>query len=207
MRKAFNFYRSYYDIAKELKPKDRGEFLWAVLQKQFEGIEPELEGMAKFAYVSQKYNIDAQVLGYETKTKTTLAPTVGGTQGGTVQGKGKGEGKEEGKGGKIEFDVFWNLYDKKQGDREACNKKWNALKDVDREKIIATLPNFKASISDKRYQPLPATYLNQKRWNDELTKKEDCPYTILQIKKARMCKETGYALPSFFDNDKWGHVL
>jgi hypothetical protein len=86
MRKAFNFYRSYYDVAKELSKKERDEFIWAVLQKQFEGIEPELSGMAKFAYLSQQHSIDAQVVGYETKTKEKLTPTQGGSVGGTEGG-------------------------------------------------------------------------------------------------------------------------
>jgi hypothetical protein len=103
MRKAFNFYRSYYDVAKELSKKERDEFIWALLQKQFEGIEPELTGMSKFAYLSQQHSIDAQVVGYETKTKEKLTPkqgglvggTQGGTQGGTVQEKEKEKEKEE----------------------------------------------------------------------------------------------------------------
>jgi len=77
--------------------------IWALLQKQFEGIEPELSGMAKFAYLSQQHSIDAQVVGYETKTKEKLTPTQGGsvggteggTQGGSVQEKEKEKGKEE----------------------------------------------------------------------------------------------------------------
>ena len=105
MRKAFKFYRSYYDVAKELSKKDREEFLMALLRKQFEGVEPELEGMAKFAYLSQQHSIDSQVIGYEQKTKEKLTPTEGGCQGGTEGGakggsvqekeKEKGEEKEE----------------------------------------------------------------------------------------------------------------
>ena len=102
MRKAFNFYRSYYDIAKELPEQDKLLFLWAILQRQFEGIEPNLKGMSNFAYISQKHSIDSQVLGYQTKTGLILAPTVGGTQGGIegawvqVEEKGKEEEKEKG---------------------------------------------------------------------------------------------------------------
>jgi len=70
----------------------------------------------------------------------------------------------------IPFDEFWNLYDKKMGDKSACEKKWQKLKDSDRSKIISTLPDFKQQFSEKQYQPFPATYLNQKRWNDEIIK-------------------------------------
>ena len=68
----------------------------------------------------------------------------------------------------IVFDVFWSLYNKKVGDKSACEKKWNNLKDTDRQKIIDTLPSFINTIEDKQYQPHPSSYLNQRRWEDEL---------------------------------------
>jgi len=70
----------------------------------------------------------------------------------------------------IFFSSFWDLYDKKVGDKQKCEKKWNSLKPEERQKIIDTLPAFKASISDKQFQPYPETYLNKKRWNDEIKK-------------------------------------
>jgi hypothetical protein len=86
MRQGFNFYVSYYEVAKELSEKDRLKFLWAILEREFEGIEPNLEGMAKFAYLSQKHSIDKQVKGYEDKTGEKLTPTQGCTEGGTEGG-------------------------------------------------------------------------------------------------------------------------
>lgn len=68
----------------------------------------------------------------------------------------------------VPFDTFWNLYDKKVGDKSRCEKKWNKLKDIERQKIIETLPAWKKHIKDKQFQPYPETYLNQRRWNDEL---------------------------------------
>jgi hypothetical protein len=68
----------------------------------------------------------------------------------------------------ILFDIFWNLYNKKIGDKNKVEVKWNKLKDDERQKIIDTLPNFLNSINDKQYQPHPATYLNNSRWNDEI---------------------------------------
>lgn len=95
MRKAFNFYKSYYEVAKELSDKDRLLFYDALVTRQFTGVELDLKGIAKFAYISQKFNIDAQVLGYETKTKTKLGGTVGGTVGGSVQEEEKEEVKDK----------------------------------------------------------------------------------------------------------------
>jgi hypothetical protein len=89
MREGFNFYRSYWDVANELNDKDRLAFYDALMKRQFTGIETDLEGMSKFAYLSQKHSIDRQVKGYEDKTKKTLLnpnqdPTQGGRQGGSV---------------------------------------------------------------------------------------------------------------------------
>lgn len=69
----------------------------------------------------------------------------------------------------IPFTSFWELYNKKVGDRSKCEKKWNKLGPGEREKIMKTLPDFLKRITDKQFQPHPATYLNQKRWEDELT--------------------------------------
>ena len=111
-RKGFNFYRSYFDVAMELPDKDRLAFYDALAKRQFLGEEPTLTGVAKLAYISQKYVIDAQVKGWEDKTGTSLkvvekqevnTPCQGGCQGGTcggsyapsVQEKEKEKEKEE----------------------------------------------------------------------------------------------------------------
>lgn len=69
----------------------------------------------------------------------------------------------------IVFDEFWNLYAKKVGNKKACEKKWKKLSNKTRQKIMDTLPAFKRNIKDKQYLPYPQTYLNQERWNDEIT--------------------------------------
>lgn len=106
-RKAVKFYRSYWEVAIELNDKDRLAFYDGLLMRQFTGKEPELNGMAKFAYISQKHSIDAQVKGFEDKTKIPLqGGTEGGMQGGTkgpyVQDKEKEKVKE------------YNINDRKQ---------------------------------------------------------------------------------------------
>lgn len=100
MRKAINFFRSYYDIAKELNDKDRLAFYDAILNKQFENIDTHLSGMAKFAYVSQKHSITAQIKGYYDKTKDAkfnpaLPPTIGATEPPCLQVQEKEQEKEK----------------------------------------------------------------------------------------------------------------
>lgn len=69
---------------------------------------------------------------------------------------------------KSEFEKFWNLYDKKVGDKNKIFNKWKHLTVNDRERIFTTLPTFLMNVKDKQYQPYPETYLNNKRWNDEI---------------------------------------
>lgn len=73
----------------------------------------------------------------------------------------------------IDFNIFWNLYNKKIGSKDKCFKKWNKLTNEQRQSIIDTLPNWLKQFSDKQYQPYPETYLNNERWNDEINTNND----------------------------------
>lgn len=102
-RKAFNFYRSYFDTAKELPAEDRESFLMALLEKQFNNIEPDLSKMTpicRMAYIGQKHSVDSQVEGFYNNGKRKepfIPPSVGATkppsEAPSVQEKG--EDKEE----------------------------------------------------------------------------------------------------------------
>jgi hypothetical protein len=91
-RALFKFYRSYFEVGQELSDADRLAFYDALFNRQFFGIEPNLKGISKLAYISQKHSIDAQIKGWEEKTKTKLLDpiiggSVGGMQGGSIQVK------------------------------------------------------------------------------------------------------------------------
>ena len=105
-RKAFNFFRSYYEIAKELTDKDRLAFYDALMLEQFTGQKTELKGMAKFAYISQQHSIESQVKGFNQRLKrgdialeplSSSPPAVGVTPPPKAQEEGKEEEEEEGK--------------------------------------------------------------------------------------------------------------
>ncbi len=69
---------------------------------------------------------------------------------------------------KEQFDMWWNLYDKKVGKKEKVLKKWISLKDEDRQKCIDVAPRYVEAKPDKRYRKDPLTYLNNDGWNDEI---------------------------------------
>lgn len=68
----------------------------------------------------------------------------------------------------IDFEFFWQDYDKKIGDKKKLTAKWNALSDQDREDIMAYIPKYKMSQPDKKYRKNPDTFFNNKSWNDEI---------------------------------------
>ena len=69
-----------------------------------------------------------------------------------------------------EFENFWNLYDKKVGDKKKIFKKYTALPEQDKKKIQETLNDYIASTPDKKFRKNPETYLNNHSWNDEIIK-------------------------------------
>jgi len=69
---------------------------------------------------------------------------------------------------RIDFEIFWDLYDKKVGDKKKCLKKWQHLPIKVQNKVIELLPIWKNQFEEKQFQPFPETFLNQERWNDEL---------------------------------------
>jgi hypothetical protein len=68
----------------------------------------------------------------------------------------------------IDFEFFWNLYDKKVGDKEKLKLKWEKLTDDERLKAMEHIPKYKNSQPDKKFRKDPQTYLNNKSFNDEI---------------------------------------
>ena len=61
-RKAFSFYRSYYEASKDLPTKeDQADFLMAICSYIFDGVEPEITGVASAMFKLAKPNLDTSV--------------------------------------------------------------------------------------------------------------------------------------------------
>lgn len=67
----------------------------------------------------------------------------------------------------IEFDVFWNTYDKKRNSKKS-KAKWESLTDQVREKIMNHVPKYVLSTPDKSKRKDPMTYFNNESWDDEI---------------------------------------
>jgi len=77
----------------------------------------------------------------------------------------------------ISFDIFWDLYDKKVGDKDKLKKKWDSMKDDDRSLIIEYIPKYKLIQPEKKFRKDPQTFFNNSSWNDELIGSSDIPKT------------------------------
>jgi hypothetical protein len=69
---------------------------------------------------------------------------------------------------KVRFNKFWEKYNHKVKKEDAL-KVYLKLKPAEHQAIEETLDDFLASIPDKKFLPMPSTYLRGKRWQDELT--------------------------------------
>lgn len=81
-------------------------------------------------------------------------------------------GTETLKAGLSEFEVFWNEYPRKEGKKVVQSKYLKLIRANARthEIIMGVLSkhNNKWRGMDKKYIPMPITWLNQERWNDEI---------------------------------------
>lgn len=92
-RKAFNFYKSFFEVANEIPAKYRLEFYESICKYQFEGIEPKLTGVLKLAWAGIKHSLEKQLIGYKSATYDTIP--FEGTKEGTKEGTTKGTKGEE----------------------------------------------------------------------------------------------------------------
>lgn len=66
------------------------------------------------------------------------------------------------------FEDFWDLYDHKK-DIKTAKQKWNLLTQKEKELIMNHVPEYVKSTPNKQYRKFPATYINNKSWNNEIT--------------------------------------
>lgn len=67
----------------------------------------------------------------------------------------------------IEFQKFWNLYDKKI-DSKKCLDKFLKLSEIEVSKILEVVEEYVKSTPEKKFRKNPLTWLNGSCWNDEI---------------------------------------
>jgi len=100
----------------------------------------------------------------------------------------------------LTFDEFWDAYDKKR-DRVASEKLWNALKQSDREAIMAYIPLYKRAQPTKRFRKDPTTFLRHRSWEDEIISENEI--AVSQPKVHRSQPRRSEEIPKHVDEDNF----
>ena len=77
-------------------------------------------------------------------------------------------GQKPGSEYSVEFEMWWNLYDKKVGDKKKLMAKWRKIPKRDIGEIFRHTKDYVRATPDKKFRKNPQTYLNNESWNDEI---------------------------------------
>ena len=70
----------------------------------------------------------------------------------------------------VDFDFFWDLYPRKEGDKKRAKKDWDSYKITNEFFETVVKNHFQKSYKNiqKQYIPHGSTYVSQKRWENEV---------------------------------------
>lgn len=106
--------------------------------------------------------------------------------------KGKDKGKDSDKDvdndeniNNMSFDLFWSEYPQRRVDKDKCKKKFLSFKEDLQKQIIEDVKNRKENDEKwiKGFVPMTSTYLNNKKWEDDLEEIKKVNYVDLRTKK------------------------
>ena len=181
-RGAFKFFASYLAAAQMLTNKeDQADFLMAICEYGITGVEPQITGTGAALFMLAKPNIDASnkksdsgASGGKANSKQTASKTEP-EEGSRKKEEGRKEVGSRNTPPKSprgeDFEVFWQAYPKKVG-KQAAKKAFEKVT-VPVESLVSAIKRQECSPQwskdDGQYIPNPATWLNQGRWEDEMT--------------------------------------
>lgn len=191
-RGQFTFYRSYWEAIQSLPKKDRLAAYEAIAEYALDGTQPQISGGAATVFILVKPTLDTGRKRAEigkaggSKSKENSKQTESKTEAKakqSVREKEREKEIEDEKEIEIEndssispiapkgFDLFWSVYPNKVG-KDAARRAYAKVKvptDVLVSAVEAQKRSQKWTADNGRYIPNPATWLNQGRWQDEIT--------------------------------------
>ena len=151
-----------HKAAEELKIKESTLYKYMMWLKNEEILN--IQSNNKFSVVTvvnwELYQIDEPKSNSKNSSKGTAKEQQRNTN--------KNDKNEKNNNTVLSFSEFWDLYDKKRGDKAKLEKKYNKISEEDRKKIIAHVKAYKLAQPDKQFRKDPATYLNNRGWEDEI---------------------------------------
>ena len=181
---SFNVYHSYLKAIEPLNDAECGRLLKACLIYSMTGEVPELRGNERFIFPSWQSQIDRDREKYEARCRQNSknisirwnTNEYDRIRTNTKHTKDKDKDKDNNTPhtpqGDDMFAVFWSAYPRKDSKAKA-KASWDKLKPDKAlvSRIMAALEQHKRSDQWTRdggqYIPYPATWLNQRRWEDE----------------------------------------
>lgn len=196
MRSHLKVYFDFEVKAKELTEEEKGRLLLVMLRYAKDGTEPEMTGNERILFPVFKAQIDEDIKAYETKVANGSRggrPVMDREPEETEENRNKPEitennqtepeeseirKKEERRKKKEErrdiyFDRFWESYPRKEA-KQTAKKAFEKLNPDEAilQTMLEAIERFKGSAQwreeNGRFIPHPATWINQRRWEDEV---------------------------------------
>lgn len=181
MRDSAIIYRSFYESLKDLPKKNQAEVWAAIMEFSLNFKEIELTGISKVIFCLVKPQLEANITRYkngakpkrnrsetEANDKQTISKTEANKNVNVNVNKNDNHNDNKNYNDRSDFDFFWDLYDKKVGDKNKLLKKWNQIPESEHEKIFNHVRKYKNAQPEKQFRKNPETYLDNKSWNDEV---------------------------------------
>jgi hypothetical protein len=85
------------------------------------------------------------------------------------------------------FEEFWGLYPRKTGKGKAKQSYQKAIAKIPEQNLIQALKDRLEDLGklESQFIPHPSTWLNQERWEDEITNKPVTPATPEEVEQRR----------------------
>ena len=209
IRDTFIFYRSFYEMAKEMSDAERLSFFDAICEYALNFKEVELKGIAKICFIGAKPNISANTKRYQNgklgaehgkkggRPKTPKKPL--NNPNGDFENnpketpnKDKDVNKDKDLECKLElesqFESFWQSYNPihtGKGNKEKSKQLFlKALKKDTLEKVMKGLDGYMSHCHAKNsYTKSVEVWLKNESWNDEYSQSESKPLEVKSQKE------------------------
>lgn len=194
MRSHLKVYFDFEVKAKELTEEEKGRLLLVMLRYAKDGTEPEMIGNERFLFPVFKAQIDEDIKAYETKVANGSRggrPVTNREPEETEENRNKPEEtennqtepeetetakREERRKKKEEIDIyfarFWESYPRKEA-KQTAKKAFEKLNPDEAllQTMLEAIERSKGTAQwreeNGRFIPHPATWINQRRWEDE----------------------------------------
>jgi hypothetical protein len=183
MRESMIIYRSFYDAIKELEPTHQAEVWRAVFEYGLNKHEVELQGLPSTIFTLIKPQLDANIRRYDNGTKGGRPKKQKETETKPKQNLNETKTKPNvndnvngNDNNNDNFNEIWDSYGK-VGNKKTSKEKWLKLSDKDKQAIQKHIPLYIKNHKDNdkvSFIPHFTTYLNQRRWEDDL------PYKVIK---------------------------